>query len=125
MLKAGEELFQSFREPAAKLHFLPRPCSRREASQPNGGRACQAACAPAKRKNAQQVRVGLPAETANGSAHFCRRMEVPVCFSEMSNTTLRTRTRAACIPGRGKHPLFHCLVWPLLARILSLPSNRR
>ncbi|MEQ2270676.1 hypothetical protein XENORESO_008080, partial [Xenotaenia resolanae] len=43
----GEELFQSFREPAAKLHFLPRPCSRREASQPNGGRACQAACAPA------------------------------------------------------------------------------
>lgn len=44
---AGEELFQSFREPAAKLHFLPRPCSRREASQPNGGRACQAACAPA------------------------------------------------------------------------------
>lgn len=44
---AGEELFQSFREPAAKLYFLPRPCSRREASQPNGGRACQAACAPA------------------------------------------------------------------------------
>lgn len=44
---AGEELFQSFREPAAKLHFLPRPCSRREASQPNGGRACQAARAPA------------------------------------------------------------------------------
>lgn len=36
---AGEELFQSFRKPAAKLHFLPRPCSRREASQPNGGRA--------------------------------------------------------------------------------------
>ncbi|MEQ2252518.1 hypothetical protein ILYODFUR_022589 [Ilyodon furcidens] len=46
-----------------------------------------------KRKNAQQVRVGLPAETANGSAHFCRRMEVPVCFSEMSNTTVRTQTR--------------------------------
>lgn len=44
---AGEELFQSFREPAAKLYFLPRPCSRREASQPNGGRGCQAACAPA------------------------------------------------------------------------------
>ncbi|MEQ2189187.1 hypothetical protein GOODEAATRI_022667, partial [Goodea atripinnis] len=48
---AGEELFQSFREPAAKLHFLPRPCSRREASQPNGGRACQAACAPAPSYN--------------------------------------------------------------------------
>jgi len=44
---AGEELFQSFREPAAKLHFLPRPCSRRQASQPNGGRARQAACTPA------------------------------------------------------------------------------
>ncbi|KAI3366896.1 hypothetical protein L3Q82_009544 [Scortum barcoo] len=48
--RAGEELFQSFREPAAKLHFLPRPCSCREASQPNGGRACQAACAPAEQK---------------------------------------------------------------------------
>ncbi|KAK1906856.1 Bifunctional polymyxin resistance protein ArnA [Dissostichus eleginoides] len=46
--RAGEELFQSFREHAAKLHFLPRPCSRRQASQPNGGRACQAACAPAR-----------------------------------------------------------------------------
>lgn len=44
---AGEELFQSFCEPAAKLHFLPRPCSCCEASQPNGGRARQAACTPA------------------------------------------------------------------------------
>lgn len=44
---AGEELFQSFCQPAAKLHFLPRPCSCCEASQPNGGRARQAACTPA------------------------------------------------------------------------------
>lgn len=45
---AGEALIQSFlREPPAKLHFLPRPCSHGQANQPNGGRACQAARAPA------------------------------------------------------------------------------